>query len=255
MPRRPFLLVVLLLSSSGCEVSVFGSEPVQLFGGAGPATGGENGACGEPEETRRARERLADGEPTSGESSPCAYHCVIEAGTLTDESRSTCPLATVGEDGVIHLDMARADAFVARVEVCEDTVLQLADSVGARSDGSDDPATAHDASVVLHDATLDLFPAHDGGLSPSHVDHYGPATDADAGPSAPECALRTIELTDSVVYLYDVERGLCGSSMLRIDPPTDAQGPPDSLWHLSVGRTLDGAHTGAMPPRVDLCFL
>jgi hypothetical protein len=254
LPRR--LASVLLLgalgcSSLGCEVSVFGSEPIQIVGGAGPATGGENGACGEPEETRVARERLADGEATSGETSPCAYHCVFEAGALTEASRESCPLVTTLASGAVRLDMSRADAIVARVEVCDDTVLQLADSAGAKSDGTDDETTSHDASVLLRAGTLDLYPAHDGGLSPSHVEGYVPENTG--GPS--ECIARTIELTDSVVFLHDLERGLCGTSMLRIDPPTDAQGAPDSLWHLALGRSLDGTVSGALPSSLELCFL
>jgi hypothetical protein len=245
------LLVALASSSLGCEVSVFGSEPIQIAGGVGPATGGENGACGEPEETRVARERLADGEAASGETSPCAYHCVFEAGALTEASRESCPLVTTLASGALRLDMSRADAIVARVEVCGDTVLQLGDSLGGRSDGSDDATTSHDASVLVRDGSLDLYPAHDGGLSPSHVDGYVP----EAAGGASECVSRTLELTDSVVFLHDLERGLCGTSMLRIDPPTDTQGSPDSAWHLTIGRSLDGTVVGAAPPQLDLCFL
>jgi len=69
--------------------------------------------------------------------------------------------------------------------------------------------------------------------------------------------MRTIEVMDSLVYLSDLERGLCGTSMLRIDPPTDAQGTPDSLWHLSVGRSLTSESTDVehAPSRLELCFL
>lgn len=244
------LLALSLVGSYGCEVSVFGSEPIQLAGGVGPQTGGEAGACGEPEETRVARTRLASGEPASGEESPCAYHCEIVEGAITEASRATCPLVTLDDSGVAHIDMSRADALVARLAVCTDSTLQLADSMGARSDGSDDPATSHDASLSLHAARLDLFPAHDGGLAISRVEGYVPEQ-ATGG----ECIVRTLEITDSVVFLPELERGLCGTSMLRIDPPTDTQGSPDSLWHLALGRSLDGAHTGATPPSVDLCFL
>ena len=130
-------------------------------------------------------------------------------------------------------------------------MLQLADSARAASDGSDDATSSHDASVLVRNGTLDLYPAHDGGLSPSHVDGYVPGH----GGGASECVSRTLALTDSVVFLHDLERGLCGTSMLRIDPPTDTQGSPDSLWHLALGHSLDGAVTGAAPSQLDLCFL
>jgi hypothetical protein len=240
---------MLVSSSLGCEVSVFGSEPIQIAGGVGPAAGGENGACGEPEETRIARERLAQGEATVGDASPCAYRCLFEAGALADAA--SCPLASIDEAGVAHLDMSRADAVLARVEVCDDTVLHFADSAGAKSNGGDDPTTSHDASVLVHRGALDLHPAHAGGLSNSHVGGYVP----EAARSAGQCVTRTLELADSVVFLHELERGLCGTSMLRIDPPTDSQGAPDSLWHLALGRSLDGVVTGTAPVRLDLCFL
>ncbi len=242
-------LVAIAIGSLGCEVSVFGSEPIQLGGGVGPHSGGETGACGEPEETRVARERLSSGDPATGEESPCAYHCVIADGAITEASRATCPLATLDDAGLVHLDMSRSDSVVVRAALCTGTVFQLADSIGARSDGSDDETSSHDASLSLHGGTLDLCPAHDGGLAASHVQGYVPAH------ASSECIVRTMEITDAVVYLPEIERGLCGTSMLRIDPPTDSQGTPDSLWHLSLGRSLDGAHTGTAPPSLDLCFL
>lgn len=245
------LAPITVLGALGCEVSVFGSEPVQVFGGVGPTRGGEAGACGEPEETRRVRARLEDGEPPTGEASPCAYHCVFEDGALTEASRQSCPLASVDTDGTVHLDMTRADGVFARLEVCAQTVVQLGDSIGARADGSDDPSTSHDASVLVHRGELDLLPAHEGGLSASHVNHYL----SEEARADEACTLRTLTITDALVYLVEIERGLCGTSMLRIDPPTDSQGSPDSLWHLTLGRSLDGSVTGAPPPRLDLCFL
>ena len=252
MPRPllralPFALAIasLPLASIGCEVSAFGSEPVQLFGGVGPSSGGEAGRCGEPEDARRGREQLAD---TSGES-PCAYRCVFENGVATAPDGTSCSLVEAAADGSLVIDMSRSDAILARVELCEPTVLQLADSAGARHDGADDAAASHDASVLVHGGDLDLFPAHGGNLMASHVAGFVPESAEDA------CVTRTLELTDSVVYLPDLERGLCGTSMLRIDPPTDEQGRPDSSWHLALGRSLDGALTGAPPPRLELCFL
>ncbi len=243
------LLLALSLASAGCEVSVFGSSPIQLVGGATPSGGGEHGACGEPEDGRRVRERLLAGAPTSGEASPCVYHCVFEAGALTDESRADCPLVAAEGEHVLRLDMSRADAFVARMELCPDGVLQLGDSRGGRADGSDDPTTSHDASVLVAGETLELFPAHGGGLAPSRVEGYlGGGAEGDA------CTTRTWVVADSVVYLADLERGLCGASMLRIDPPTDDQGRPDSSFFLALGQSLDGTRAGTPPPRVELCF-
>jgi hypothetical protein len=253
--RRPAFVVLAALAlggvAPGCEVSVFGSEPIQLLGGPGPTYGSEAGRCGEPEETRLVRERLT---PGAGEDDPCAFRCVLVDGVLEGDP-ATCRIATRAEDGSWSFDMSEADALIVRVEVCRETVMHLADSMGARHDGSDDPATSHDAALLLRGGDLDLHPAHGGGLSPSHVEGFVPAPpESSTSEGAPACVIRTLEVTDSVVYLAELERGLCGTSMLRIDPPTDEQGRPDSFWHLALGRTLDGHDEGAPPPRTELCL-
>lgn len=236
------------LSIAGCEVSVFGSEPVSVFGGGTPTSGGNEGRCGEPEEMRVARvqlnaQRQADGT-IEGES-PCAYTCVIEGGALT--TTEGCPILTRADDGTFTIDMARADALILRGEFCEASTLQLGDTAHANADGSDDATSSHDASVFIEGGMLRITPAHGSALTSSRIEGF-----------ANECTTRTIEVMDSVVYLSDLERGLCGTSMLRIDPPTDEQGAPDSHWHLSVGRALTEAPTDEAahaPSRLELCFL
>ena len=68
------------------------------------------------------------------------------------------------------------------------------------------------------------------------------------------CTTRTISLTDQLVYFAETEAGLCGPAMLRINPPTDEEGTPDALWHLALGRALEGDATGTVPRAIDLCF-
>lgn len=236
-----------LLALAGCEVSVFGGEPVSVFGAQPASTGGNEGRCGEPEELRQARVQLRDiAEEESEGESPCAYTCILEHGALA--STEGCPILTSNADGSFTIDMGRADALLMRGEFCAASTLQLADSANAHEDGGDDASSAHDASVYIHEGTLRLSPAHGSSLAASRIEGFASA-----------CTMRTIELMDSVVYLSDIERGLCGTSMLRIDPPTDAQGAPDSRWHLSLGRTLNAATSEGdaahVPARLELCFL
>ena len=253
MQRQALFATLLLFAPAGCEVSVFGSEPVSVFGAQPASTGGNEGRCGEPEELRLARVQLRDmraaasaGETTSDAESPCAYTCILERGELA--SSEGCPLLSRAEDGSFTIDMGRADALLLRGEFCGTSILQLGDSARAHTDGSDDASSAHDASLWIADGELRLAPAHGSSLQSSRVTGF-----------ATSCTTHTIEMMDSVVYLAEMERGLCGTSMLRIDPPTDAQGSPDSRWHLSLGRALteaaseaDGAH---IPERLELCFL
>ena len=241
-------LTLAALSIAGCEVSVFGSEPLSVFGGGTPASSGNEGRCGEPEEMRLARVQLDEMRQSDGSiegESPCAYSCVIEHGELT--TTEGCPILARAEDGSFTIDMARADALILRGEFCETSTLQLGDAAHAHEDGSDDPTSAHDASVFVDGGALRITPANGSPLEASRIEGFASA-----------CSWRTIEVMDSVVYLSDLERGLCGTSMLRIDPPTDAQGTPDSHWHLSVGRALTAESTDVAahaPSRLELCFL
>ena len=241
-------LTLAALSTAGCEVSVFGSEPVSVFGGGTPSSSGNEGRCGEPEEMRLARVALNEMRQSDGSiegESPCAYTCLIEHGALA--TTEGCPVLAPAEDGSFTIDMARADALILRGEFCETSTLHLGDTAHANADGDDDATSAHDASVFVQGGELRLTPAHGSSLSSSRIAGF-----------AETCVTRTIEVMDSVVYLSDLERGLCGTSMLRIDPPTDAQGSPDSHWHLSVGRALTAESTDAAahaPARLELCFL
>lgn len=247
---RTFALAVTTGVSSACEVSVFGSEPIVLAGGVGAVTrGGETTACSEPEDLQRAREGLERGSVASGDADVCAFRCVFVDGALDPASEGTCAVVTAEDGGKHRLDMHRADGLIVRMEACRETVLHLGDTASARHDGSDDPTSAHDASVLVASGELHLWPAYGAGIGASHVSGFVPVSSAEG------CPQRTLELTDGLVYVHDVERGVCGPSMPRIDPPTDAPARPDSTWYLALGRTLDGARSGDVPRWVELCFL
>jgi hypothetical protein len=46
-----------------------------------------------------------------------------------------------------------------------------------------------------------------------------------------------------------------GPHLLRIDPPTDAEGTPDALWHLGLNRSYaNSTRTGTGTTVTTLCF-
>ena len=210
---------------AGCEVSFFGNDPVVLAGTSTNTEGSEAQACSEPDDMRRARE----------DAEACAERCRIEEGFFV----GACEAVTLA-DHIATIDLSDADGLVMQVELCDPTgtSFELGD---ARTLAS----SAKDARVVVEGNAMSVHAASGSGVETSRVSGWV----AETG-----CTTRTISLTDQLVYFAETEAGLCGPAMLRINPPTDEEGTPDALWHLALGRALEGDATGTVPRAIDLCF-
>jgi hypothetical protein len=228
--------IVTAMLAAGCHISVMGGDPITIIGGE-PAAGGMRAGrrCGEPDDARRARTR-EDG---------CAARCRIDVAERTTDCeavRMDTPRA-----GVATLDLSGHDGVIVTVEVCDPTghVFQLADSPTSDADGGDAGTSAHDASVLLEATTLQLYASEGSGVPRSSARHWV----AERG-----CSNRTLVLADQLVYLVEGDAGLCGSGMLRVNPPTDAEGTPDALWYLALAGTADGSRSGSGLRSVTLCY-
>lgn len=226
------LHVALLLSQ--CEISAFGSDPIVLGADTSGSQGGH--ACAEPDDARAARE----GAPGS-----CASHCHIDVATGTTD----CDEVSLSEsrNTLGTLDMGSDDGALITMEICDPTglVFQISDSPTAHGGGGDDHSTSHNADVALEGTTLHLRASTSSSVAPSSVSSFVTATG---------CSTRTIVLADQIAYLVESGAGLCGTSMLRIRPPTDELGTPDARWYLSVAGSVDGASPGSGVRSVDFCF-
>ena len=231
--RTACLLHVALLLSQ-CEISAFGSDPVVIGGDTSGSQGGH--ACAEPDDARVARE----GAPDS-----CASHCHIDVANGTTD----CDEVSLSEarPTLATLDMGSDDGVLLTLEICDPTgtAFQLSDSAGAHAGGGGDGSTSHDADVALDGTTLHLRAATNSEVEASSVSSWVGATG---------CTTRTIAVADQIAYLVDTGAGLCGTGMLRIDPPTDDHGHPDARWYLSLAGSVDGETAGSGVRSVDLCF-
>ncbi len=229
------LLLVLALFAPGCEVSLFGSDPIVVIGESGAGSEGGH-ACTEPDDARRAREE----RPGS-----CAEHCRIDAvaGTTNCDEISLAP----GRPSLATLDMSSDDGVVMTFEICEPTgiVLQIGDSATTLAEGGDQGSSSHNADLALDGTTMHLRAATTSSVSPSTLEGFLPRE---------ECSTRTIIVADQIAYLLESRRGLCGTGMFRVNPPTDEHGAPDSLWYVSLAGSLDGTREGSGIRSVDLCF-
>ena len=68
------------------------------------------------------------------------------------------------------------------------------------------------------------------------------------------CHERTVVISDQLVFLVEADAGLCGTGMLRIDPPIDAEGTPDARWYLALAGSIDGSASGSGVRSASLCF-
>jgi hypothetical protein len=235
--RFVFLLAVCCVLIAGCEVSLFGSEPITLAGGTSAGGTASAYSCEEPDAARAAR---AEADEEEG----CVTRCRWEAGEAFE-----CRSAVAREDrsSVIEVDLHDADGLLLTVEVCDPdgVAFQLSDSVSGSSTGGDAGDSAHDADVILVGNTLHVRASSGADTAPSEVREFV---------TEEGCSTRTLVISEQVAYLVDQERGLCGPGLFRIDPPTDAEGTPDAHWYLGTEGSVDGAAEGSGLRSADFCF-
>jgi hypothetical protein len=223
-----------LLFLSQCEISAFGSDPVVIGSDTSGSQGGH--ACAEPDDARAAREEAPDS---------CASHCHIDVAAGTTD----CDEITLGDPrtSLATIDMGHDDGVLITLEICDPTGLtfQIADSPTAHGGGGDDGSTSHDADIALDGTTLHLRAATGSGVDASNVNGFVASTG---------CSTRTIVLADQLAYLVESGAGLCGTAVLRINPPTDEHGTPDALWYLSTAGSVDGQTAGSGVRSAELCF-
>lgn len=243
----------MLALSLGCEVSVFGSEPIVIIS-EHSAGGTEMGhACEEPEASRRAR--LAMAENDGSHEGDDERGCVTRCRYATDASGAfSCSAASIAMDaegnprpGVLRLDLRDHDGLAMTFEVCDPDglTLQLSDSSTGAPNGGDAGSTSHDADIALRETVLEVRAASNAGTPPSQIEGYV---------TEEGCSTRTVVVSEQLLYLADGDRGMCGAGMFRIDPPTDEEGTPDALWYLATAGSVDGSAEGAGLRSVDFCF-
>ncbi|MDQ3038161.1 MAG: hypothetical protein M3Y87_37560 [Myxococcota bacterium] len=233
---KKVLVAVVIALCAGCQVSFMGGDMVNVFGGSDVGTaGGPARSCGEPDDARLAR--TSEGG--------CGERCRIDVAAGTTD----CETVTMGapREGVAQLDLRSADGVAITIEVCDpqEVAMHIADSSTADADGGDAGTSSHDASLLLEGTTLTVRASEGSDLEPSTVQGYV---------AAQGCTERTIVISEQIVYLVEQDAGLCGPGMLRINPPTDAEGAPDSLWYLALAGTIDGARSGSGVRSASLCF-
>lgn len=241
------LLFGLAALVAGCEVSVFGSEPIVII--SEHSAGGTEWAhaCEEPEASREARAAVAagDGDGETG----CTLRCVLVGEGAGECDAASAVTAADGTErpGVTELDLHDHEGVILTLEICDPTgtVLQLGDSATTAAGGGDGGTSSHDADLFVAGTTLHIRPATAAET---------PASEYAGWLQASGCTTRTVVLSEQLVYLVEGEAGLCGPGLFRIDPPTDAEGRPDARWYLATAGSVDGTLSGSGLRRIEACF-
>lgn len=194
------------------------------------------------------------------------------ACTLTDgiECEARCTVDLLGETtdcpdeyGVEFTDAGRGRARIempsphhmllldARVCNPRKWVLHIADSPTNDGAGGDAGTTAHDAELYLYDRAIALFgsdnsdPRRAGRLWSANLPDFAP-------PSG--CLDVRFGIADRAVTVEPVCRMFISNDMLRLDPPTDAEGTPDRVWHFGFNQTYRSVdRLGSGLRSVELC--
>ena len=180
---------------------------------------------------------------------PCVNACSIDLPATT-----TCAapiVATFGAgEATVAIDMTGLAELEIDTQICDPMgwVLHLGDSPSDNGYGGDSGQFSNDAEIQLQGTQLDVFPNQmASGASTLDAD---PSFVAATGCSSIVLFVRDQTVDATQPHAYHV----ASSFALRIAPPSDLEGVPDSLWWLGIDRTYgDPTRTGTGITHVDLC--
>jgi hypothetical protein len=132
------------------------------------------------------------------------------------------------------VDMSGATELAITVTVCDPSgwLVHITDSSTGNGGGGDAATSSNDAEAQLMDRALTVF---------SNQDHpSGPATALHSDASyvlASGCTTFTWIVRDQFFGSTHQSVSVSSPHLLRIDPPSDSEGTPDSLWYVGLNRT------------------
>jgi hypothetical protein len=185
----------------------------------------------------------------------CRMRCSVDLIHGTSDCQG--PVAVIAQAGPrarLSVDMSAARALVMEVEICDPAgwVFHMSDSPTGNGWGGDAATTSNDAEFHLNAASpnvgmavyaSDLAQGRYQGAMQSHV------FDGTHG-----CVTRRILVADQQLATDD-GLSMCDPALLRINPPSDAEGTPDAMWWVSIGGTFQSSgREGAGMQRMTFCL-
>jgi hypothetical protein len=189
--------------------------------------------------------------PDATDSAPaCALQCTIDAvaSTTTCAGRVSAIVQLAAGAGTFRLDMNGMNELSFTATICDPTgfVVHVGDSPSNDGGGGDANNFQNDAETYLQQTAWQVFASD---FMP------GQLASKDVVPIA-GCTSPTVRILDQQVHVHgtsDVD--VMSPFALRLNPPTDTQGPPDAIWFLGVNRTIGNAtRSGTGLSKLDLCL-
>jgi hypothetical protein len=190
---------------------------------------------------------IADAGPDAP--APCAHACSIDLPATTTCTSPMVATFAAGE-ATVAIDMTGLAELEIDTQICDpiDCVLHLGDSPTDNGYGGDSGQFSNDAEIQILNTQLDVFPnqmAPGAGTLESD-----PSFVAATGCSSVVMFVRDQTVDATLPHAYHVASPFA----LRIAPPSDLEGVPDSNWWLGIDRTYgDPTRTGTGITHVDLC--
>jgi hypothetical protein len=144
------------------------------------------------------------------------------------------------------IDMTGFSSVQITLEACDVTgwVFHVGDSPTNDGFGGDSGSSSNDAELQVYLGNLAVY----------GNDSFGGVRLSETA-ALPTSGCGTYEITLSDQRVMTPTMMAMGAELLRIDPPTDAEGTPDALWYLGANRTYANAtRTGTGLRSLALCF-
>lgn len=154
------------------------------------------------------------------------------------------PFQVDASDGRARVAIDVPDNYEMRVdlEICDprEWVLNIGDSPTNDGGGGDYGSTSNDAELQIFGTRLDVFGNDFALRSP---DRWRTVPGLLQGPEC-DCERVTARVRDQEIIVRTERREYVfrGEVLLRLAPPRDREGAPDSRWFVALNRVIDGAH-------------
>jgi hypothetical protein len=175
--------------------------------------------------------------------------CRIDAEAGTTDCPSTLIALQRGAPGQLaaRLDLRGMSSLELRATICDPQgmVLHVADSPTCNGYGGDSGSRSHDAELQLAGSALAVYAA-----DTMRGQQIMSVTDVVPGQGCHDSALW---LADGEVRVAAPCQTMRSEHSLRLNPPSDQEGPADAEWYLGLNQVYTGGRRGAGLKSLQLC--
>lgn len=179
----------------------------------------------------------------------CRVRCTVDvrAGTTDCPSTVIAPTSLQPGSGVLRAQLAGHRGLELTAHICNPRgfTLHVADSPTNNGYAGDMGSRSNDAELQIVERALSLF----GNDSARGAKLYDDPTFLEAQ----RCQDVRLFVGDGVAQAESPCMTVTSDGALRLAPPSDSEGPPDSEWYVGLNRVVAGGRSGSGLERLALC--